>query len=290
MKTKKFFKKQSSLKSKYANIILCVILYLAFGFWLEKLAIENNSIIVMNLHMESSALRGITTQLQMLISVYLVLRENKEGYITAVLINVYSIFASVGFLIRNISISSLPGIISYLGVLLIITFLIKYKRETAEYIEKVENQKDILEKSEKKLHQMAFYDSLTALPNKDLFKSTLEQKIQIAKKNSLLIGVVFIDLDSFKTVNDTMGHTAGDYVLKQIASRLSLCLRKGDILSRFGGDEFIIQIADIEKVEELYRISNEIMDAWSEVKRASNISVISPSMNESSLYKVNPIL
>jgi len=263
MKKKKYFNKESSLKIKYVNIVLCAILYLAFGFWLKELAIENNSIIVMNLNVESSAIRGITTQLQMLISVYLVLRENKEGYITAVLINLYSIFGSVVFLIQNTSASSLPGVISYVGVLLIITLLIKYKRETAEFIEKIENQKEILEESQKRLHQMAFYDSLTDLPNKDLFNSILEQKIQISKKNSSLIGVVFIDLDLFKTVNDTMGHTAGDYVLKQIANRLSMCLRKEDILSRFGGDEFLIQIADIEKVEELYKISNKIMDSFS---------------------------
>jgi len=260
MEKKRFFNSESSAKGKYVNIILCVILYLVSSLLLRELARENSTIKVM--YMESSTLRGILTQFQMLISIYLVLRENKVGYITAVLINVYSIFVSVVFLIRNISTTSLPGVISYLGVLIIITLIINYKRKKSDYIEEIENQKKILVESEGKLHQMAFYDPLTELPNKELFTNRLEQTIHMAKRNASLIGVIFIDLDSFKSINDTVGHTAGDNVLMQMADRLSSCLRKEDTVSRFGGDEFLVQTAAIEKVEDLYKISNKIMDVF----------------------------
>lgn len=105
------------LKIKYLNIGLCVILYFIFSIVLKELASENNTIKLLNIYIGSPSLRGIIIQLQMLISVYLVLRENKVGYNTAVFINIYSMFMAGIFLIRNTSIASLPGLISYVGVL-----------------------------------------------------------------------------------------------------------------------------------------------------------------------------
>lgn len=103
---------------------------------------------------------------------------------------------------------------------------------------------------------------MTNLPNRDLFMDRLDQAINRAKRNAQLIGVVFIDLDSFKSVNDTMGHSSGDYVLNQMAERLSSCLRKADTVSRFGGDEFLIQIAGIKKVDDIKKVTDKIMDAF----------------------------
>lgn len=254
--------RNSSANSQYVVIVLFAILYLPSTPILKGISDGNNLSAVMNFNLDPYTLRGIITQFQMFISVYLTLSEKKAGYIVAVILNGYSLVGSVIFLITNASVESLPGVISYIGVIVIISLINKYKRKKAHYLKEIEAQKSILEESEKKLNQMAFYDSLTALPNKDLFKDRLDQEIHKSKRNSHLIGVMFVDLDSFKSVNDTIGHTSGDYVIKETAERLSSCLRKSDTVSRFGGDEFLILISDIEKIEDIHKISNKIIDAF----------------------------
>ena len=240
-------KKEIFQISRYANIIIFIVIYIVLSIWLKELAVDNRSINILGLNIESPALRGIITQVQMLTSVYLVLKENKTGYIVSIILNFYSTIVAIAFMIHTESPTSLPGMISYFGVLLIITLIILYKKKATDYIKKIENQKQTLEESENKWLRMAFYDSLTELPNKELFINRLEQNIYLAKRNGSLIGVMFIDLDSFKSVNDTMGHSAGDIVLKTVAERFTNCLRIEDTVSRFGGDEFLVQISNIEK-------------------------------------------
>ena len=119
-----------------------------------------------------------------------------------------------------------------------------------------------IEESEKKLYRMAYYDSLTGLHNKDWFVEQLGRSIYTAKRNAAMIGVVFIDIDSFKTVNDTMGYTAGDEALKLIANRLSACLRQDDAITRFGGDEYLIMVNNIKEPEALQKVCDRIKNAF----------------------------
>ena len=107
---------------------------------------------------------------------------------------------------------------------------------------------------EKEISFMAYYDALTKLPNHTLFKNRLNQTIYSATRNEKLIGVIFIDLDAFKSVNDSLGHLGGDEMLKQVANRLVECLRKCDTVSRFGGDEFLIMLTGIDRVEDIRKI------------------------------------
>jgi diguanylate cyclase (GGDEF)-like protein len=113
--------------------------------------------------------------------------------------------------------------------------------------------------AEKEISYMAYYDALTGFPNHTLFKNQLEQTIHLARGTENLIGVLFIDLDSFKSVNDTIGHLGGDEMLKQVACRLSGCLRQHDTVSRFGGDEFLIKLTEIDRVEDIRKIAEKIM-------------------------------
>ncbi len=113
--------------------------------------------------------------------------------------------------------------------------------------------------TDRKINRLAYYDSLTGLPNRTLFINRLEQSIHLAKRSAKLIGIVFIDLDCFKAINDSIGHEGGDQVLKQVASRLTGCLRKHDTVTRFGGDEFLIQITQINRVEDLHKIAENII-------------------------------
>ncbi len=96
------------------------------------------------------------------------------------------------------------------------------------------------------IHQLAFYDALTSLPNRRLLLERLEQAFSLAERVPCLGAVLFIDLDHFKDLNDTLGHAVGDELLSQVAGRLSEQLRKSDTLARFGGDEFVVLLPELQ--------------------------------------------
>ena len=117
-------------------------------------------------------------------------------------------------------------------------------------------------KYEEKIQQMAFYDSLTGLPNRKLFSDRLGIVLAQAKRNKKKVGIVMLDLDNFKDVNDTLGHDVGDTLLKAVAERLSVTLRKSDTVARFGGDEFVLIFPDMEVIEEAIQVVQKIIDRF----------------------------
>lgn len=116
--------------------------------------------------------------------------------------------------------------------------------------------------AEKEISYMAYFDALTGLPNRLLFKNRLEHYIHLAKRTETLIAVMFIDLDSIKGVNDSLGHEGGDELLKQIGGRLSDCVRKHDTVARFGGDKFLIKITNISRVEDIHIVADKILKTF----------------------------
>lgn len=117
-------------------------------------------------------------------------------------------------------------------------------------------------KYEEKIQQMAFHDSLTGLPNRKLFSDRLGIVLAQAKRNKKKVGIVMLDLDNFKDVNDTLGHDVGDTLLKAVAERLSVILRKSDTVARFGGDEFVLIFPDMEAIEEAIQVVQKIIDRF----------------------------
>jgi diguanylate cyclase (GGDEF)-like protein/PAS domain S-box-containing protein len=97
------------------------------------------------------------------------------------------------------------------------------------------------------IHRLAFSDTLTGLPNRRLLQDRLTQAFASSARSGNEGALLFIDLDNFKTLNDTLGHDMGDLLLKQIADRLSSCVREGDTVARFGGDEFLVMLEDMGK-------------------------------------------
>ena len=122
--------------------------------------------------------------------------------------------------------------------------------------------RDITErkKTEEKFKYLAFHDPLTDLPNRMLFYDRLNLAIAHAHRNKEGLTVLFLDLDRFKGINDTLGHRVGDQLLQDIADRLKNCIREGDTISRFGGDEFNLLFPGINHVEDINNITRKIIN------------------------------
>ncbi|GAB4508455.1 MAG: hypothetical protein Tsb0026_07140 [Sulfuricaulis sp.] len=127
-------------------------------------------------------------------------------------------------------------------------------------------QVDITERrrAEEQVGRLAHYDSLTGLPNRVLFADRLGQAMIEAGRHSRLVGVAFLDLDRFKNINDTLGHEAGDQLLKAVAERLIGAMRKGDTIARLSGDEFTLILADMGHVDDAARVAQKILDTFTQ--------------------------
>jgi diguanylate cyclase (GGDEF)-like protein/PAS domain S-box-containing protein len=128
-------------------------------------------------------------------------------------------------------------------------------------------------KNEDTIRQLAFYDPLCGLPNRALFNDRLIQELAKARRHKGLLAVMFIDIDRFKIVNDTLGHTMGDLLLKAVSERLKTVIRESDTVSRLGGDEFIMLFPDIARVEDISAVAKKILRRLSQVFLVNEMEV-----------------
>jgi diguanylate cyclase (GGDEF)-like protein/PAS domain S-box-containing protein len=122
--------------------------------------------------------------------------------------------------------------------------------------------RDITERkeSEERVRRSANHDFLTDLPNRSLFRERLEHEIKHSARTGLPLGLLFIDLDEFKDVNDRLGHAAGDQMLQEVARRISACVRETDTVARLGGDEFTVILTDVTRPPHIENIAAEILE------------------------------
>ncbi len=121
---------------------------------------------------------------------------------------------------------------------------------------------DITERkrAEETIKQMAYYDSLTGLPNRLLFQDRLRQALGRARRDGAQVALLFLDLDRFKVINDTLGHHIGDLLLQAVALRLGGCIRNGDTVARMGGDEFTVVLPNIASERDAAEVAQRILD------------------------------
>ena len=126
--------------------------------------------------------------------------------------------------------------------------------------------RDITERkqAEERIEFMAHHDALTGLPNRILLRDRFEHAIAMAQRSRSQVAMLFLDLDNFKRVNDTLGHSVGDQLLLEVVSRLMQCMRESDTISRQGGDEFILLLDEVPDLETVERITAEILASLSE--------------------------
>jgi diguanylate cyclase (GGDEF)-like protein/PAS domain S-box-containing protein len=122
-------------------------------------------------------------------------------------------------------------------------------------------REDALKQQNAELSHQAYHDTLTGLPNRQMFYESLHKSLEIASTNQELVALLFLDLDGFKSINDTLGHNVGDLLLKTVASRLKKCLRGSDTISRLGGDEFTVILPAIPGREEAAKVAEKICAA-----------------------------
>nr|WP_275695592.1 EAL domain-containing protein [Fredinandcohnia sp. SECRCQ15] len=146
-----------------------------------------------------------------------------------------------------------------------VEFEISSIKEGSKIIGEVVTFKDITQRKqmEAEIRYHAYYDSLTNLPNRILLYDRLNQGLKYAKKNGGKLAVLYLDLDRFKFVNDTLGHSYGDLLLQEVAKRLSNCVPNDAVISRQGGDEFTICLPAIKNKQEVLKVVHCVMDTFS---------------------------
>ncbi len=135
--------------------------------------------------------------------------------------------------------------------------------------------RDVTEKKryESQLEHLAYHDPLTGLKNRRIFAEIVAESIELAKKDQGKIAIMYIDIDKFKSINDTHGHDVGDQLLQQFAERLKSSVRKHDVLCRVGGDEFLVLLKDINEEKEIVDIAERMLSIFQETYEIHDLSL-----------------
>ncbi|MCD4668183.1 MAG: EAL domain-containing protein [Sulfurimonas sp.] len=143
---------------------------------------------------------------------------------------------------------------------------------TQDITQQVNNEKLLKQQAKELIHQ-ANHDTLTNLPNRMLFQDKLTQMINYSTRHNEKFALLFLDLDQFKKINDSLGHHVGDNILIKTASRLKMALREEDILARLGGDEFTIILRDIKNIQSASTVAQKIIDIMKEPIKSNGHSL-----------------
>jgi len=134
------------------------------------------------------------------------------------------------------------------------------------------------------LEHQAYHDALTKLPNRSLFVDRLDQALKLAQRNKTILAVLFLDLDNFKEINDSLGHAAGDQVLIEIASRLNNNLREMDTIARLGGDEFTLIVSDFNDIQFIHEVVVKLFSILQQPMRINEHELYATSSIGISIY------
>ena len=192
-----------------------------------------------------------------LIATYLPVRESEAGTVKAV----FEIYTDVTPLVKKIESTQIEIVA---GVSLALTLLYFFLYMIVRRADKIiKNQELQQRESEEHIRYQAFHDSLTGLPNRESFVQYIGKAIHRVRRNDKNGALLFLDLDGFKLINDSMGHDVGDQLLKAAATRISSCLRETDMAFRLSGDEFLVVMENLDKNESAGLMAQRILDTMS---------------------------
>ena len=193
-----------------------------------------------------------------IISTYVPVRRTELSEVEAV----FEVYTDVTELIARMERSQWQVLAGVVGAMALVylalqLLLVRYRRQIREHDLQRREQ-------EAQIRHQAYHDALTGLPNRASFVDQLEAAMRRAKRGQAPLGLLFIDLDQFKRVNDSLGHDAGDRLLCVVAKRIKACVREADSIYRMGGDEFIVLLEDARSAEEMAIVAQRTIEAISE--------------------------
>lgn len=253
----KRMQQQFSESRENIKFTTCTLAYLVFMGLMTHLAIP-------------IPIKGILAQFEVLISIFLALNFARKGYFTGIGLNILNLVMVLFSVMYGGISNAVTGLVVIVFTIISISIIAALMNRNTRQYEEVVKQKEellvlnreilaseeelrqqnnelqksyqIIKSGEEKLNFLAYFDPLTELPNRKMILDRLELLVSLSRQNHSSFAVVFIDLDDFKKINDTMGHHMGDALIVSVASRLCCRLNKRDLLGRLGGDEFALII------------------------------------------------
>lgn len=173
-----------------------------------------------------------------------------------------------------------------LSVILVVTGLFVWllAEDLRRAMAQLESDKNALQESHQRIEVLAHRDTLTNLPNRALAKDRLEQMLMQAKHSKNMVAVMFLDLDNFKTVNDSLGHAAGDALLCKVADRLMDCVRETDTVARLAGDEFLLLLGDLQNEEVATIAAKKVMQQLGDAFSINGLDVVATASLGVAMY------
>lgn len=220
-----------------------------------------------------SATEGIIVN-RNLLSSYIPIRKTAAGPVEGV----FEIYSDVTPLVAGIERTEytvLGGVT--LLLLLLYLFLLMIVRRADRIIRAHENAERKVQAEQ--IHYMAYHDPLTGLPNRALFKDRFQHAVAVATRTQKSLGIMFIDIDRFKVINDSLGHEGGDAVLIEAAKRIRACLRASDTACRIGGDEFMVILERLPSNDHAAQAANRLLEKFSQPMKIGNRDlIVTPSI------------
>ena len=176
----------------------------------------------------------------------------------------FCLYALEQFPIFGVAAAHLVGdsLDAYAGLLGFFDFIVQFGMGLGMVVWLLEEERQATKDAAERIEHLAFHDTLTGLPNRELFRDRLTQAVQLAQRDAHQIAVFFLDLDRFKVINDSLGHSVGDQLLRLVAQRLKNVLRESDTVTRIGGDEFTILAPRVRGQDDAVVIARKVRGAF----------------------------
>jgi diguanylate cyclase (GGDEF)-like protein len=247
-------------------LITCIFLHIMLNMLIIRMSKYNtaNIVTINNIRINRYSLIGVIAQFQVINVILITLNPLKRSNLVAIFLCIVTGTASFTNVLCSNLMEALPGVFISITSITVVIIISGYGKSLNNQIRKVLEYSKIVKKDDEMLHRLAYYDTLTGLPNRKMMRDQMDLLTDPLQQEKSSFIFVYLDLDNFKKINDFMGHSIGDYVLKQVTKRWSMKRHEDDLLGRIGGDEFALLIQRSIGSEELILYLDSLRTALKE--------------------------